>query len=144
MNRANPYAQYRQIATTTASPGQLVLMLYEGAVRFLERALEGFSMDDPGERNTTISNNLLKAQAIIDELNNALDVGAGGEFALTLRSLYNYFDRRLTESNCQKDPAGIRDVLRRVCVLRDAWKEMLAQGGACQLPLEASRAEALV
>jgi flagellar secretion chaperone FliS len=130
MNRTNPYSKYRQVATTTASPGQLVLMLYDGILRFLDQALAGFSKDDPSEFNTTIGNNILKAQAIIDELNLALDMRAGGDFALNLRGLYHYFDRRLTESNLRKEPDGIREVSGRVSILRDAWKEMLAQGGA--------------
>jgi flagellar secretion chaperone FliS len=136
MNRTSPYSKYRQVATTTASPGQLVLMLYDGALRFLGQALEGFSKEDPSEFNTTIGNNLLKAQAIIEELNQALDVRAGGEFALNLRSLYNYLDRRLTDSNLRKEPAGIHEVIERLSVLRDAWREMLAQGGAQPSPEE--------
>jgi flagellar secretion chaperone FliS len=134
MNRTNPYSKYRQVATTTASPGQLVLMLYDGTIRFLEQALDGFSKEDPSEFNASIGNNVLRAQAILDELTQALDVRAGGEFALTLHRLYLYFDRRLTESNVRKEPEGIREVIRRVSTLRDAWKEMLAQGGAQTAP----------
>ena len=57
MNFANPWKSYRQVATQTASPGQLVLMLYEGAIRFLERARLGFAQEDPAEFNLTINNN---------------------------------------------------------------------------------------
>ncbi|MGA1238497.1 MAG: flagellar export chaperone FliS [Limisphaerales bacterium] len=54
MNSVNPWSRYRQVATQTASPGQLVLMLYDGALGFLERSLQGFEMEDPGEMNEAI------------------------------------------------------------------------------------------
>ncbi len=61
-------------------------MLYDGAIRFLERALEGFQHDDPLEFNLTINNNILRAREIINELNNSLDLAQGGELAATLRA----------------------------------------------------------
>src|SRR5882724_12147306 len=98
MHVANPWKSYRRIATQTAPPGQLVLMLYEGAIKFLERALPGFSCDDPAQANMLVHNNLQRAQDIIRELNASLNMEQGGEFAQTLRRLYDYFDRRLMES----------------------------------------------
>ena len=74
MNPKNPWQSYRQVATRTASPGQLVLMLYEGAIRFLERAQAGFQLEDPVEFNTTINDNILRAQDIIRELDFSLNV----------------------------------------------------------------------
>ena len=60
MRRAvNPWQSYRQVATQTATPGQLVLMLFDGAIRFLDRALAGFDLDDPAECNSTVSNNVI-------------------------------------------------------------------------------------
>ena len=125
MHVANPWKSYRQIATQTAPPGQLVLMLYEGALRFLERALAGFACEDPAELNMTVHNNLQRAQDIIRELNLALNMEQGGEFAATLRRLYDYFDRRLWESNTQKRRDGVDEVIRHLTVLRDAWAAML-------------------
>ena len=129
MIRSNPWQSYRQVATKTASPGQLVLMLFDGAIRFLDRANAGFLLEDPAEFNMTIGNNVLKAQAIITELNDALDMKRGGEFSSTMRRLYHYMDRRLDESNVKKEPEGINDTLRRLTLLRDAWFQMLQQGG---------------
>ncbi len=120
-----PWQSYQKVATQTAAPGQLVLMLYEGALRFLERALAGFQLEDPGEFNATIHNNIHRAQAIVDELNGSLDMAQGGELSNKLRGLYNYIDRRLDESNRQKEPDGVREALERLGVLRDAWSEML-------------------
>lgn len=127
MTPANPWQSYKQVATQTAPPGQLVLMLFDGALRFLEQAKVGFGYDDPLEFNLTINNNVLRAQAIINELNLCLDMQAGGEFAATLRRLYNYFDAQLQQSNQHKTVGGINEVITRVSVLRDAWAEMLRQ-----------------
>jgi flagellar secretion chaperone FliS len=121
----NPSQAYRRVALQTAPPGQLVLMLYDGTIRFLDQALSGFAKDDPAEFNGTISNNVLRAQEIIRELNRALDLALGGELALQLRRLYDYFDRRLMESNMKKEPEGIHEVISRVSTLRNAWATML-------------------
>ena len=125
MHAANPWKSYRQISTLTAPPGQIILMLYDGAIRTLERALPGFSHDDPAEANMMVHNNLQRAQEIIRELNYALNMDQGGECALTLRRLYDYFDRRLWESNVRKHRDGVDEVIRHLTVLRDAWAAML-------------------
>ena len=70
---ANPWKSYRQIATQTAPPGQLILMLFDGALSSLERAKIGFTLTEPGERNVAIHNNLQKAVDIIRELNFSLN-----------------------------------------------------------------------
>jgi flagellar protein FliS len=101
-------------------------MLFDGALRFLEQARGGFNLDDPGEFNLTINNNVLRAQAIVDELNGSLDMSRGGELSAHLRSLYNYIDRRLDESNRTKTPEGIKESIDRLTTLRAAWAEMLS------------------
>lgn len=116
---------YRRVATQTAPPGQLVLMLYDGTLRFLERALTGFDKDDPAEFHETISNNVLRAQEIIHELARSLNLAVGGDLARHLEGLYDYFDRRLMESNVRKEEVGIRDVINRITTLRNAWAAML-------------------
>lgn len=125
MTYPRPWNAYRQITAQTASPGQLVLMLYDGALQFLRKALTGFELDDPAEANQTINNNLIRAQDILSELNNTLNIAEGGQLAQTLRRLYEYMDDRLVESNLRKSPEGILDTLDRLTVLRDAWQEML-------------------
>lgn len=126
----NPWQSYRQVATKTATPGQLVLMLFDGALRFLDRALVGFDLDDPLDSNLAINNNILKAQEIIRELNMSLNLDKGGEFAVTMRRLYNYYDLQLSQSNLRKDAEGVKLVIRLLTVIRDAWAEMLAGGGS--------------
>lgn len=129
MNHANPWSSYRQVATQTATPGQLVLMLFDGAIRFLERARLGFAETDPLALNLTVNNNIQRAQAIIHELSSSLNLREGGEVAENFRRLYDYMDDRLMESNCRKSEDGLADVLRRLGVLRDAWAEMLSRRG---------------
>ncbi len=130
MRAANHLSSYRKIATLTAPPGQIVLMLYEGAIRSLERSLPGFSLTDPGEANMTIHNNVQRALDIVRELNYALNMEQGGDCATTLRSLYEYFDRRLVESNRLKTSRGVEEVILHISELRDAWATMLARQGA--------------
>jgi flagellar protein FliS len=126
----NALKSYQTIAAQTASRGQLVVMLYDGAIRFLERALEGFQQSDPLQFNLTINNNILRARDIILELNKSLDLEAGGELAATLRRLYYWMNRQLLQSNARKTPDGIQDTLERLTALRDAWREMLRRQGA--------------
>lgn len=135
MTYGNPWQSYRNVATNTAPPGQLVLMLYDGAIRFLNQALAAFECEDPLEFNQTVSNNIIRAQDIINELNLSLNMTAGGEFSATMRGLYTYFDRRLQDSNIQKEETGVREVIARLSVVRDAWAEMLSK------ELEASKGE---
>jgi len=128
-----PWQSYRQAATKTATPGQLVLMLFDGALRFLDRALIGFDLDDPLESNLAINNNILKAQDIIRELNASLNMELGGEFSATMRRLYNYYDSQLSKSNLQKDPTGVQLVIRLLTEIRNAWSEMLSGRSTSQV-----------
>jgi flagellar protein FliS len=127
--RNKPWESYRKVAAQTATPGQLVLMLYDGALNFLEKAMIGFNHQDPVLFNETINNNIIRAQAIIYEMNASLNMQAGGEVAANFRRLYNYFYRRLAEANRAKQKEPIQETLSRLRVLRDSWAEMLRNGG---------------
>jgi flagellar protein FliS len=130
LQRNNPWQSYRRVAIQTASPGHLVLMLYDGAIRFLERGLTGFDYQDPAQFNQTISNNIIRAQAIIREMNARLDMEQGGEISENFRRLYNYFNRRLQQANFKKKKEPIEEVLGHLREIRDSWAEMLTQGRA--------------
>jgi len=126
---AQGYARtYRANAILTASPGQLVLMLYDGVLKSLALAQEAFKQpaDDP-RRIETINHHLLKAQSIISELQSGLNLEAGGDFALTMHRLYDYHNRRLLEANLRKKVEPVLEVERLVREIRDAWAQMLAQ-----------------
>ena len=78
----SPLQSYKTISLETAPPGQLVLMLFDGAIKFLERAKLGFGIEDPVEMNETVHNNITRAQDIINELNSTLNMDQGGEVAV--------------------------------------------------------------
>ena len=126
---AHGYARtYRANAVLTASPGQLVLMLYDGALKALALAREGFARpDDDIGRIAVINTQLLKAQNILSELQNGLNMDAGGEFARTMHRLYDYHNRRLSEANIRKQVEPVIEVERLVRELRDAWAQMLSK-----------------
>jgi flagellar secretion chaperone FliS len=126
---AQSYARtYRANAVLTASPGQLVLMLYDGTLKALALAQQAFSEAAPEPRRIeNINRHLLKAQAIITELQSGLNMEEGGEFARTMNRLYDYHNRRLFEANLRKEVAPIVEVERLLRELRDAWAEMLSQ-----------------
>ncbi|MDP7051699.1 MAG: flagellar export chaperone FliS [Verrucomicrobiota bacterium] len=124
----NPYAKasaYKSTSVNTSSPADLVLMLYDGILRFLNNARGGFSIEDPVEYHQTINENLQKAQAIIRELRSCLDAEEATDFGETMTGLYDYFDRRLQEANMEKDQAPIDEIYDRVTVIRNAWDEMV-------------------
>ena len=125
MGSANKLNAYRANAVGSASPESLVVMLYDGAIRFLGAALRAFEHDDPLDFNLTVHTNITKTQEIIRELNHALDLENGGELSQSLTSLYYYFDQRLQEANIKKDRAIIEEILSRISELRDAWSESL-------------------
>lgn len=129
---AQGYARtYRANAVLTASPGQLVLMLYDGALKALAFAQHAFSEPAPEPRRIeNINRHLLKAQAIISELQSGLNLEVGGDFAQTMNRLYEYHHRRLFEANLRKEVAPIIEVERLLRELRDAWAEMLSQQAA--------------
>ncbi|MEK9136986.1 MAG: flagellar export chaperone FliS [Bacteroidota bacterium] len=134
MYRPNKYQAYQTGAVFTASPAQLVLMLFDGAIKFINIALEGFKFQDPLEFNLTIHQNIQKAQAIIRELKACLDPEKGPEFADKMTALYNYFDRRLQDGNLKKNVEPIEEVKRHLQLLRDAWKEMMQKQTLTAVP----------
>lgn len=132
MSNAHPYARaYQTQSILTASPGQLVLLLYDGALRFMAQARAAFALpEDDLSRIQKINTSLLRAQAVILELRANLDRKAGGELAENLDRLYEYHLRRLQECNLRKDEEPLVEVERLVRSLREAWAEMLLGGEA--------------
>jgi len=116
---------YKSVAVSTATPGQLVLMLFDGALRFLAAAQSGFQVEQIGARNEQIHNNLIKTQKILRELQCSLDLVAGGDFAARMFALYDFMLDQLQRANLSKDPGPISNVERLLREIRDAWAQML-------------------
>ena len=120
----NPYLkQYKQTQIDTTPKEQILVMLYEGAVRFLHLAKEGFAENNIEK----IHNNLIKVQNIITEFQANLDMEAGGEFAQTLFDLYEFLSRQLVKANVRKDTEALDIVIKHMTELRDTWKQAVKQ-----------------
>lgn len=124
---AAAYARaYQAQSILTASPGQLVLMMYDGALRFMAQARSALALPEEDPQRVFQSNTaLIRAQAVLAELQATLDHQAGGDFARNLDRLYDYHQRRLLQANIRKDDAIIAEVERLVRELRDGWADML-------------------
>lgn len=109
---------YKEVAITTQSRGRLVVMLYDGAIKFLKLAINELNDGDMTEKGIYIN----KAIAIIDELNAVLDMEAGGDVAVNLRKLYMFMTRHLSSANIKKDPAMINEVIKLLDELNQGWK----------------------
>lgn len=118
--------QYQQAAASTAGPAQLVLMLYDGALLRLESAEAAITAGRIGDAHEPI----MRAQAIVDELNVTLDTARGGEVAANLRELYLYCSQRLVDANVAKDARMIAEVRRHLTGLRDSWDLACVRGTA--------------
>ena len=129
MNAYHQVKSYTRVATKTAPPGVLILMLFDKALGSLQTALTGFEFQDPRERNETIHNNIKRALEIIRFLKGSLNMEAGGELAVTLRRLYFYFEELLVKSNMKKRRDGVDEVITHMEGLRNAWATMLAERG---------------
>ncbi|MCS1383966.1 flagellar export chaperone FliS [Lysinibacillus sphaericus] len=118
---ANLTAQnaYKQNSVTTASPGELTLMLYNGCLKFLSKAKLAIQDKNIQDKNT----NLIKAQAIISELMATLNMDI--EVSNNMFALYEYMNRRLVEANIKNDVSIIEEVEGFVTEFRDTWKEVI-------------------
>jgi flagellar protein FliS len=109
---------YQDTAVTTQSKGRLVVMLYDGAIKFLKLAIREIEARNPEAKGKYIN----KAQDIINELNAVLDMNAGGEIATNLRRLYCFMNSRLSQANIKQDPSMIREVITLLEDLNQSWK----------------------
>jgi flagellar secretion chaperone FliS len=127
---AQHYARtYRANAVLTASPGQLVLMLFDGALKSLALARAALAAPEDDFRRYAVANEqLLKAQQIIGELQDSLNMDAGdGALAREMFRLYDYYNRRLFEANLRKQPEPVVEVEKLLTELRAVCAEMLAK-----------------
>ena len=128
------YGQYRQVQVNTASPGKLVLLLYQGAIRAMKQGIDMIEKKDfEGKGNA-----LIKAQDFVMELNMALDMNVGGEISNSLRQLYVYIYKRLVDANLDLNTGYIEECVSIMERLLDAWevavKETEGVGNASAQP----------
>lgn len=112
---ASPYQKYQQSSVQTATPGKLIVMLYEGAIRFVRQSIEAIDNKDIPKANQ----NLIKAQNIIHELTASLDYNY--PIAEDLGRLYEYMMHQLIEANIKKDSSRAAEVLSHLTELKNAW-----------------------
>jgi flagellar protein FliS len=114
----NGIAAYQDTTVTTQSKGRLIVMLYDGAIKFLKLAIKEMDAKNYEAKGHYIN----KAKDIIDELNAVLDIEVGGEIATNLRKLYCFMSNHLSQANTKCDPKMIRDVIKLMEELNQGWK----------------------
>ncbi len=119
----NPYTNtYKSQQVQTASPEELLILLYEGAIRFLNVAKQSAEQNDLEK----FHNNVVKAQRIIQEFMTSLDVKLGGEMAQNLYQLYEYLHHQLLQANIKKDATMLDEVLIHLRDLKATWENAIS------------------
>jgi len=113
---------YQDAAVGTQSKGRLIVMLYDGAIKFLKLAIRELQAEDYVAKGQYIN----RAQDIINELNAVLDMEAGGEVSENLRKLYLFMGRHLSQANTQRDPQMIQEVIDMLEELNQSWRAITA------------------
>jgi flagellar protein FliS len=119
-NLATSPRAYRQSAVLTAPPEQLVVMLYDGARRFLHQAAVAMRSDEI----ELTHNKLRRAESILAHLADTLDFEQGGEIAVRLGSIYHFCTRHLNRARVERDPEKVEQVSQLLGELRDAWAQI--------------------
>jgi flagellar protein FliS len=114
---------YRQTEVQSRSPLELVVMLYDGALRFMNEAKAGFAEGNIPRRAEAMS----RTMAIIDQLQNTLDMKAGGDIAQSLDQLYTYVRERLLQASLQQSAAPVDEAMAVITNLREGWAEITAR-----------------
>jgi flagellar secretion chaperone FliS len=113
----SPYEKYRQSSVRTSTPSQLLIMLFDGAIRFVRAGMEGIDAVDHQKAN----NNLCKAQTIVSELMSTLDPSY--EISKSLFGLYEYINYLLVQANIKKNKAHAEEALEYLTEFRSTWIE---------------------
>ena len=115
----NAYQKYKNTQIETANQEKLLIMMYNGAIKFSKQAKEAINRSD----YEAVNNFLVRTQAILLELQATLDHQKGGEIAENLDALYDYMKRRLTDANVNKEKEPINEVLDMLTELKETWSE---------------------
>lgn len=117
----NAHQQYQSMQVTTVDKGRLLLMMYEGAIKFLKQSRAGLEANDMVKFCRFLS----KAQAVIAELMNTLDHEKGGSIAADLERLYDFMLFYLTEANLERDGNKITKTIHLIDTVYSAYKEII-------------------
>ena len=117
----NASALYQGTKVNTASPAELTLMLYEGAIKFCNVGILGFEQKDYEK----VNNNIIKVQNIITELRATLDFKY--PTAKDFDVVYEYISNLLIQANIKKNPELLNQALDQIREMRDLWKEVMKQ-----------------
>ncbi len=128
MNKMDPIHSYKETQIKTATPAKLILMLYDGAIKYINMAVE--KIDKKYKAYDEVSNHIIRAQDIVTELIVSINFEKGGEIAKNLFSLYMYMNRRLLEANIKKNSTVLEEVKKLLVELRSAWAEIANKAGA--------------
>lgn len=115
--------EYRTTEILTADQQKLIIMLYEGSIRFIRNAADAMQPKSYDK----VNENLLKAQDIITELMVALNMEEGGDIALNLFNIYVFWKKSLLDANIKKDKRMLEDVIRMIESLKGAWENIPKQ-----------------
>lgn len=118
---ANQMKNYRESQILNATPEQILIMLYDGAIRFCREAQAAMEVGDLRKQAEKIS----RAMAIVTEFSNTLDREVGGNIAENLDALYAFMSRELVRANLEKDPSAVKIVESLLCDLRETWVEAI-------------------
>lgn len=122
----NPYLkQYQKSQIETATPEKILIMLYDGAIQFLNIARNEMASEEQPLNIQKIHNNIVSAQKIITEFKCTLNLEIGGEMAQNLYDLYTYLYNRLVEANVKKNVSAIDEVLGHLKDLRNTWQQAI-------------------
>ena len=120
---SNPANTYKSMAVKTASPGQILIMLYEGAIKNVKKASEAIEKKDLPAKGIHIG----KAHDIINELTNTLNFEVGGDVARELERLYNFMTAQLVKANIENSREALASVQKCLETLLDGWREAVKQ-----------------
>ena len=118
----NPLNMYRETSIKTASQGKLIVLLYDEAIKHLDKAIA--ILESETRQFDKANNAIIKAQDIITELSASLDFEKGKEIASNLFSIYVYFNHQLMSANLDKDSTPLKPVRNMMYELRSAWKQI--------------------
>jgi len=114
---------YKKASVTTKDQGTLILMLYDGTIRYLKIAVNKIQQKDLESAHNAIS----KAKAIISELMTSLNAEQAGRVGASLKSLYVYMFNRLIDANIQKNAEYVEEVCGLMSELREGWRAVVNQ-----------------